>query len=327
VPEWLWWVVVVGGILAGGLTVGLVGFCAAAIAYFKARFLPQIVRVFEEKPLFIVPRGEPVAGAEDVTFPTAGGLNLRGCYLRTNGPRKGVVLFGGEFGSNRWAAVGYCAALVEAGYDVFAYEPRNQGESDRDPTYNPLQWVTDRDVADYQAALAYLKGRPDAPAGGVGLFGISKGGSTGLMAAAADPWVRCVATDGAYATYTTMLPYMRRWVAIYSPNKRIQAALPDWVYGRVGKAATAKVSAMRGVRFPSGERAFRRFRGPLLMVHGGADAYIKPAMAETLFGLARSRAKELWVVPGAKHNQAAQVAADEYNRRLVGFFDEHLAAA
>jgi dipeptidyl aminopeptidase/acylaminoacyl peptidase len=281
--------------------------------------------VFEEKPLFIVPRGEPVDGAETVTFSTPDGLTLRGCYLRTPQPRRGVILFGGEFGSNRWAAVSYCSALIEAGYDVFAFEPRNQGESDRDPTYSPLQWVTDRDLADYHAALAYLKSRPDAPAGGIGLFGISKGGSTGLMAAATDPWVRCVVTDGAYATYTTMVPYMRRWVAIYSPNKRIQAALPDWVYGAVGRSAKAKVAASRGVSFPSGERAFRRYRGPLLMIHGGADAYIKPAMAETLFRLSRSRAKELWIVPGAKHNQAAQLAADDYHRRVVEFFHTHLA--
>jgi dienelactone hydrolase len=39
--------------------------------------------------------------------------------------------------------------------------------------------VTDRDVSDMRAAVAYLRSRRDAPAGGIGLFGISKGGSTG----------------------------------------------------------------------------------------------------------------------------------------------------
>ena len=38
-------------------------------------------------------------------FPTADGLTLRGCYLSGRGEaRRGVILFGLEFGSNRWSA-------------------------------------------------------------------------------------------------------------------------------------------------------------------------------------------------------------------------------
>ena len=36
---------------------------------------------------------------------------------------------------NRWSCRQYCQALIDAGYDVFAVEPRNQGDSDRDPNY------------------------------------------------------------------------------------------------------------------------------------------------------------------------------------------------
>jgi uncharacterized protein len=327
VAEWVWWFALFALTGVGGLSALVASFCVFAVFYLRIKFLPQVIRVFEEKPLFIVPRGRPADGAEDVVFPTTDGLLLRGCYLRAAGPRKGVILFCGEFGSNRWAAVPYCTAIVEAGYDVFAYEPRNQGESENDPAYAPLQWVTDKDAADLKAAIAYMKTRPDAPDDGIGLFGISKGGSTGFLAAAQDPWVRCVATDGAYATYTTMVPYMRRWVSIYSPakrNRRIQEALPNWVYGAVALTAMGRVSISRGVNFPRAERAVRQMRQPLLMIHGGADAYIKPAMAETLYRMAGSRAKELWVVPGAKHNQAAHTVGDEYHQRIVEFLDRYL---
>src|SRR5205823_9641407 len=123
-----------------------------------------------------------------------------------------------EFGSDRWSCPQYCEALLEAGYDVFTFEPRNQGDSDADAAYHPLQWVTDRDLQDMRAALKYLTGRPDADPRGVGLFGISKGGSAGLLAAADDPRVLCCVTDGAFAVYTTMVPYMRKWFSIYNPN-------------------------------------------------------------------------------------------------------------
>jgi pimeloyl-ACP methyl ester carboxylesterase len=326
VDEVVWWGVEVLRALA--LTAALVALFLLGIhVYYRVKFLDRVVRIFEERPLFIIPRGQPDPRAEDVRFPTEDGYTLRGCYLPALGPRRGVILFGLEFGSNRWASVPYCSRLRDAGYDVFAFEPRNQGESDADPSYSPLQWVTDKDLSDVRAALAYLKTRPDAPADGIGLFGVSKGGSAGLLAAADDPWVRCVATDGAYATYTTMVPYMRRWVSIYSPRRWLQERMPDWLYGSIGKVAIREAAARRAVQFLSVERAVKRLRQPLFMIHGGADTYIKPEMAEALFAKAGSRDKALWLVPKAKHNQALHTAGDEYHRRLVAFFTRHLGAA
>src|SRR5690349_12199779 len=110
-----------------------------------------MVRIFQEKPLFIIPRGQPVPGAEEVTFRTADGLSVKGCYIHTAGPRRGVILCGIEFGSNCWSCVPYCDRLLEAGFDVFTYEPRNQGDSDRQPGYEPLQWLTEYEVRDAQA--------------------------------------------------------------------------------------------------------------------------------------------------------------------------------
>jgi len=44
--------------------------------YLCRKYLHLIVRIFQEKPLFVVPRGLPVEGAEDVRIPTAGGRTL-----------------------------------------------------------------------------------------------------------------------------------------------------------------------------------------------------------------------------------------------------------
>ena len=51
----------------------------------------------------------------------------------------------------------------------------------------------------------------------------------------------------------------------------------------------------------------------------------KPDMARTLFDQA-SEPKELWIVDKAKHNQAFHLANEEYKRRVLAFFDRHLAA-
>jgi pimeloyl-ACP methyl ester carboxylesterase len=319
---WLW------------LTLGVVAASALALLaaafllhrHIMRKYLGHLVRIFQEKPLFIVPRGTAVPDADDVAFLTGDGLRLRGCYLRASGRRRGVILFGLEFGSNRWACVPYCDFLRQVGYDIFAFEPRGQGDSDRQAGYEPLQWVTDFEVRDFRAALAYLRGRLDADPRGVGFFGISKGGSAGLMAAAEDPYVRCFVTDGIFATHTTMVPYMRKWIAIYSTRYFVQKVLPQWYYGMAARAGLRRIRRERGCRFPHLEHVIHRLAPrPLLMIHGGADTYIKPEMAQALFELAREP-KELWFVDGAKHNQAPQVATDEYQRRVLAFFDGHLAA-
>lgn len=312
---------VVGGML---LTVAL----AACLfhRHIMRKYLGHLVRIFQEKPLFIIPRGQPVADAEDVSFESAEGLALRGCYLRASGSRRGVVLFGLEFGSNRWACVPYCEFLRQNGFDIFAFEPRGQGDSPVQPGYDPLQWVTDFEVRDFCAALAYLKSRPDADSRGVGFFGISKGGSAGLFAAAGDPYVRCFVTDGIFATHTTMVPYMQKWIAIYSDRFKIQRILPHWYYGLAARIGLRRIRRERGCRFPHLEHVIGRLAPrPLLMIHGGADTYIKPEMVLALFDLA-NQPKELWFVDGAKHNQALQVATDEYQRRVLAFFDKHLAS-
>ena len=110
-------------------------------------------------------------------------------------------------------------------------------------------------MADVQAALAYLKGRPDADPRGVGFFGISKGGGAGLLAAADDPYVRCFVTDGIFATYTTLVPYMRKWFS------HLQQRLPasrgccrSWYYGLVGLSACAASSASAAAAFRTWSR-------------------------------------------------------------------------
>jgi pimeloyl-ACP methyl ester carboxylesterase len=294
--------------------------------YIRIFYFGHIIRVFQEKPLFIVPRGQPVAGAEEILFCTSDGLRLHGCYFRSaQGTRRGVVLFGLEFGSNCWGCLPYCEHMIANGYDVFTFEPRNSGESDHQPDYEPLQWITTYEVRDFQAAIAYLRGRPDADPNGIGFFGISKGGGAGLVAASRDPYVRAVVTDGIFATHTTMVPYMQKWVRIYSNRRLIRDMLPSWLYRIIGHHVLRVIESRRRCHFPHVENAIRRLSPrPLFMIHGGGDTYIKPEMARSLFNIAREP-KEFWLIEGAKHNQAINVAGDDYRSRVLEFFQTHLS--
>jgi hypothetical protein len=54
------------------------------------------------------------------------------------------------------------------------------------------------------------------------------------------------------------------------------------------------------------------------MIHGARDAYIGPDIARALFAKAGAP-KELWIVPGAKHNRCREVEGDAYAARLESF--------
>jgi pimeloyl-ACP methyl ester carboxylesterase len=293
--------------------------------HLKHKYLHHLVRIFQEKPLFVIPRGQPQPDAEEIDIKAIDGLTLRACYLKTTRQRRGVVWFGLEFGSNRWSCVPYCEHLLENGYDVFACECRGQGDSSPLPNYEPLQWITEFEVADMKAALAYLKGRADADPRGIGFFGISKGAGIGLLVAADDPYVRCFATDGMFATFTVLVPYMRKWFSIYNNWYWLQGLGPSSFYGRLGILGLKLIEAERHCRFTHLEPALPRLSPrPTLMIHGEGDTYIKTDMAEALYRKVPAP-KEFWLVEGAKHNQALAVASDEYRRRILAFFNKHLA--
>ncbi len=110
------------------IVLGLIGY---VYWYVQRHLMTNMERAFQERPLFIIPRGEVDPTAESVRVPTVDGMSLQAVYFKTPQPRKGVLIFGIEYGSDRWAARPYCEGLLQAGYDVFAYEPRNQGQSDR----------------------------------------------------------------------------------------------------------------------------------------------------------------------------------------------------
>lgn len=314
---WLW--------VACSAFAALILLAYAAHRYVLRNYLAPTVRIFQEKPLFIIPFGQPTTEAENVSFKTTNNLALQGCYLKAAGPRKGVILFGIEFGSNRWSCVPYCEFLRAQGFDIFAFEVRNQGDSDHLIGYEPLQWVTDYEVEDFRAAINYLKRRPDADPRGIGLFGISKGGSAGLLAAANEPYVRCFVTDGIFAAHTTMVPYMQKWILIYCRSSHIARAVPSWYYRLMGLIAIRRTEKRRRCHFSHLEHVIHRLAPrPLFMIHGGSDTYIKPDMARALFDLAGDP-KQFWLVNKAKHNQSFQLANGDYKQRVLSFFLDHLA--
>jgi pimeloyl-ACP methyl ester carboxylesterase len=336
--DWLYLSLIILAIAAGVVVVAFGIFLFTLLRL----YLPIVVRIFEEKPFFRPRRDNPIAEAEEFRIPTPDGLTLAACLVRSrSSEKKGLILFAPEYGGSRWSCTHYAGHLLDEGYDVFAFDFRNQGDSDHLEGYQPLQWVTQHEVTDLKAVMNFLKDAPFCPTDGIGFFGISRGGSTGMVVCAGDPFVHCLTTDGAFGTVATMIRFMLRWVKIYSsPSNRpasrsllvnlvrkyvptqamILKLVPLWFYGLLAIMALRDINRRKGIYFPSVRRALRRLRQQLFMIHGGADGYIVPDISRDLHQAAPHAFCKLWLVEGAKHNQAVDIAEEEYQLSTSTFF-------
>lgn len=315
------------GILITGL-LALLGVYACLLAILVVAwfvYVPLVIRIFSETPFLLADSSHPVEGGEECEFPTADGLLLRGVYFATPASQRlGVVMFCHELTSDRWSALRYLDDLRERGFDVFAFDFRNQGASDRQGGYEPMPWVTQFEQYDLRAALDYLSSRADADPRGVGLLGISRGGSAALCAAADDARIACVVTDGAFPLEEMQLHYMRRYMEIYLHFSWLLAKLPDHTLGTFCRWARFIVGWRRGCKFLHVTQMTRRLRKPVFMIHGERDTYVPVQVVQELRN-SMARKPRLWVVEGAKHNRGIDVASALYRRRIARFFQVHLA--
>jgi uncharacterized protein len=309
------------------LTLGVLVPSALAVAvltYLCVKYAPIIGQRFEEPPLFLPLRVAAEERGEPVEFATRDGLWLSGSYLRARtAGRAGVMVYCHEFLSDRWSYRPYIDHLRDLGFDVFTFDFRNHGASESEPGYEPMHWASDREVRDLRAALAYLRTRPDRDPAGYGLFGVSRGGTTALLATPTERDVWGVITDGAFPTIGTMLAYIHRWAELYIPSLMLRRMIPGWLYRVLARAGRRRAERLRRCRFPDAEKAVARLAPrPWLMIHGHRDTYINPEIVEEMFRRGNGP-KEVWLVPDAKHNRCREREPEAYAGHLLDFVDRY----
>ena len=145
-------------------------------------------RVVRHHPLGARVRADPQLGAlhENVSFTTSDGLRFHGWFVPSkNGAT--VISFPGRKGPQKPARL-----HGHEGYGVLLFDRRGEGESDGDP--NALGW---RGTRDLEAAIAYLRSRPDVIPDRIGGVGLSVGGEMMFQAAAETDDFKAVVSEGA----------------------------------------------------------------------------------------------------------------------------------
>lgn len=256
---------------------------------------------------------EPVASRPDefglafqeVSLVSSDGTPLKGWFVPSPRSRDVTLLICHGRGGCRSTMLASTASLASrGGYNLFYLDFRNHGESGGTLT-SFGRW----EMADLEAAMAWLRReKPDASRR-LGLHGVSMGAAVGLLTASHRTEIAAIAAESSFSSlFRSIVRYGRlfyrlpRWMSPYTLL---------WVVLRLGFNPEPY----------SPERCIARIAPrPVFLLQGGADVRMPPAEGETLFARA-GEPKTLWTVPGADHAGLWEAAGREYEDRLRAFFD------
>ncbi|MBI5958041.1 MAG: alpha/beta fold hydrolase [Chloroflexi bacterium] len=245
--------------------------------------------------------GDPPEGFETISLKTADHVTLAAWY-RPPANGAAIILIHGAGGS-RESMRGYADMLVQEGYGVLALDLRGHGTSKGGT--NRLGWQGTRDVS---AAVEFLLTQEDVKT--IGALGSSLGGEVLLGAASEVPALQAIIADG--ATHRC-LDELR---ALPKERPLVRNFVPRVMY--------ATVQVLSGDEPPK----------PLLdsMIEADSTVFMLIAAGKNdqeidyneLFAEKLGDRASLWIAPGVSHTGAFKQYRDEYQQRVIAFFDAAL---
>ena len=243
---------------------------------------------------------------QEVQFKSQDGTQLAGWFIP--GERQTSVLLLHGYRCKREEMLPHADMLHRAGYTVFLFDFRSRGESEGDAV--TLGYYERGDVL---GAIDYLKTRPDVDLAGFGVLGISQGGASAILAAASTQEIKAVVAEAAFKSVDSVIG--QSFQHFVNLPAFPFAPLTVWIAERRVGIKAAEIVPEREVAAISPR--------PILIMHGVLDTTISPEDSEAIYASAREP-KELWLIPDAAHAQGAKKATEEYELRIVTFFNTHL---
>lgn len=256
-------------------------------------------------PREIGPLPRTLPGATTVSFSSASGSRIRAWFAPGRLGLGSVVLAHAVRGDRR-GMLGRAEFLHRAGYSVLLFDAQAHGESPGSRiTFGYLE------ALDAAAAVSFATARdPDSP---VAFLGVSQGGAAALLGPSPLP-VSALVLEAVYSTIHEAVAN-RIAIRLGEPGRLIAPLLLWQLEARLGVSPEA-VAPIRGIR---------NIEAPLLLIAGERDRHATIDQSHTLFGVA-PEPKELWVVPGATHEDLHRLVPREYERRVLDFLSRTLRA-
>jgi len=258
----------------------------------------------------------------ELLFPSRDGLTLHGWFIPAQGRSafslededwatgsKGTVVFcHGRFGSKD-SDLKYVPFFREAGYSSFLFDFRGHGRSEGD--YTSFGFHERQDLL---GAIGFLG---EKGISSVGVIGFSLGGAVGITTAATCEEIRVVIADGAFVELRSTLARGAQKRGFPLVLIRLLGPLILSLAGRRVGGDLEESDPLRWVDKIAPQALF--------IIHGGEDPYVSTDDVQRLYDRA-GEPKELWIVPEAGHRQVDELYPEEYQERVLAFFDRYLAS-
>jgi alpha-beta hydrolase superfamily lysophospholipase len=247
---------------------------------------------------------------EAITIPSGSGSRLSAWFIPGT-PRGGAVLLLHGVGANRLQMLERARLFHREGFAVLLFDFQAEGES-------PGAAITFGYLEAKDARAAFDELRRRAPGERVAVLGESLGGAAAVLA---DPPLEADAMvlEAVYASFDTAV---ENRIAMYlgPPGPWLAPVLTPLLTWQVRPRLGFGTGALRPAARVAGLHV------PLLIIGGDADLHA--TLAETKLIYANANApKELWVIPGARHQDFHHYAKAEYEQRVLDFLKSKLRAS
>jgi uncharacterized protein len=288
-PGFGWRAAHLAGWLVGAAVIGFVGVVSFGFAL-------QITHA----PRWAIQESSLGIPHEEVQIATADGRALSAWYVPSRNDT--AVLLSHGSGGSRERLVAHIRMLARHGYGVLALDNPGNGESE-----GHSNGLGDNAQPGIDAALGWLSRRPDVDPSRIAAFGTSLGGEVALEAAARDPRIRAVVSDGAAR------PQDSTEAADLGPTEKTFGFLTMQVVR--GVSGTHSAPSLFGLMPRIAPR-------PVLLIAGGAIT--EEVLTNRRYQADGGTNVELWTVPGAGHTAGLRTHPAAYEARTTAFLNRTL---
>jgi uncharacterized protein len=243
---------------------------------------------------------------ENVSVTTVDGVRLVGWYINSRNGASIIVQHG--YKDHRGMMLELAALLHRHGYGVLVNTVRAHDRSDGE-----MITFGYHEMKDLGAWERYLRERPDLRPDGLGIFGVSMGGSLAIQFASQNARIKAVVADGAFSSLADTV----------DTSVKFFTGLPPFPFAPLIVFWSEREGGYRASEIDATQWIGQISPRPVLLLQGGADVVVSPESGARLFAAARDP-KELWLEPALGHVEFLKQRPEEFERRLVAFYDKHL---